>query len=99
MIIPSSIIGVIAMTSQHNTSIQEFEDRLRSQLKEITDRLCAVYHLSPDEETAINVGSRHGKPYVIKIDCQKMLADGCKFFLSNNGVWLTEMVLPEYFCE
>ena len=25
------------MTSQHNTSIQEFEDRLRSQLKEITD--------------------------------------------------------------
>ena len=39
------------MTSQHNTSIQEFEDRLRSQLKEITDRLCAVYHLSPDEAT------------------------------------------------
>ena len=51
MIIPPSIIGVIAMTSQHNTSIQEFEDRLRSQLKEITDRLCAVYHLSPDEAT------------------------------------------------
>lgn len=48
---------------------------------------------------AVNVGSRHGKPYVIKIDCQKMLADGCKFFLSNNGVWLTEKVLPEYFCE
>ena len=56
-------------------------------------------HLSPDEETAINVGSRHGKPYVIKIDCQKMLADGCKFFLSNNGVWLTEKVKPEYFMK
>jgi putative RNA 2'-phosphotransferase len=56
-------------------------------------------HLSPDEETAINVGSRHGNPYVIKIDCQKMLTDGCKFFISNNGVWLTEMVKPEYFCE
>lgn len=54
-------------------------------------------HLSLDEETAINVGSRHGKPFVIKIDCQKMLADGCKFFLSNNGVWLTEKVLPKYF--
>ena len=54
-------------------------------------------HLSPDEETAINVGSRHGKPFVIKIDCQKMLANGCKFFLSNNGVWLTEKVMPEYF--
>ena len=54
-------------------------------------------HLSQDEETAINVGSRHGKPYVIKIDCQKMLSDGCKFFLSNNGVWLTQKVMPEYF--
>lgn len=39
------------MTSQHNTSIQEFEDRLRSQLNEITDRLCAVYHLSPEVAT------------------------------------------------
>ncbi len=56
-------------------------------------------HLSQDEETAINVGSRHGKPYVIKIDCQKMLSDGCKFFLSNNGVWLTEKVKPEYFID
>ena len=56
-------------------------------------------HLSPDEETAINVGSRHGKPFVIKIDCQKMLDDDCKFFLSNNGVWLTESVNPEYFVQ
>lgn len=56
-------------------------------------------HLSPDEETAINVGSRHGKPFVIKIDCQKMLADDCKFFLSNNGVWLTESVNPDYFVQ
>lgn len=54
-------------------------------------------HLSADEQTAINVGSRHGKPFVIKIDCRKMLADGCKFYLSNNGVWLTETVKPEYF--
>ena len=43
--------------------------------------------------------ARHGKPYVIKIDCQKMLADGCKFFLSNNGVWLTEKVSLEYFID
>ena len=56
-------------------------------------------HLSPDEETAINVGSRHGKPFVIKIDCQKMLDDDCKFFLSNNGVWLTESVNPDYFVQ
>lgn len=54
-------------------------------------------HLSADEATAINVGKRHGTPFVIKIDCRKMLADGCKFYLSNNGVWLTKQVLPEYF--
>lgn len=56
-------------------------------------------HLSADEATAINVGKRHGTPFVIKIDCRKMLADGCKFYLSNNGVWLTKQVLPEYFID
>lgn len=54
-------------------------------------------HLSPDEQTAIKVGQRHGTPYVIRIDCRKMLADGCKFWLSNNGVWLTKEVAPQYF--
>lgn len=54
-------------------------------------------HLSADEATAIKVGSRHGTPFVIKIDCRQMLADGCKFYLSNNGVWLTKQVLPKYF--
>lgn len=54
-------------------------------------------HLSSDEATAINVGSRHGAAVVIKIDCRKMLADGCKFYLSNNGVWLTKQVLTKYF--
>jgi putative RNA 2'-phosphotransferase len=54
-------------------------------------------HLSADEATAVKVGSRHGSPLVIKIDCSKMVADGCKFYLSNNGVWLTKQVLPKYF--
>lgn len=39
------------MIQTDNSGIQEFKDRLRSQLNEITDRLCAVYHLSPDEAT------------------------------------------------
>ena len=56
-------------------------------------------HLSTDIKTAINVGSRHGTPYVIKVDSKKMHADGYKFFLSNNGVWLTDRILPEYFID
>ena len=54
-------------------------------------------HLSPDERTADSVGQRHGTPFVIKINCRKMLSDGCQFWLSNNGVWLTKEVKPEYF--
>ena len=56
-------------------------------------------HLSPDKETAMTVGSRHGTPYVICIDCKRMVSDGCKFWKSNNGVWLTEQVNPKYFKE
>ena len=54
-------------------------------------------HLSPDEQTAVKVGQRHGTPYVIRINCRKMMDDGCKFWLSNNGIWLTKEVKPEYF--
>lgn len=61
------------------------------------DRL--YVHLSPDFETAIKVGSRHGKPTVITIDCKKMVADGHKFYLSNNGVWLTGPIKPKYFIK
>ena len=53
-------------------------------------------HLSSDEETAIKVGSRHGKPVIYKINCQKMAQDGYRFFLSANHIWLTKAVTPEY---
>ncbi len=54
-------------------------------------------HLSKDEETAIKVGQRHGKPFVLKIDTKKMNEDGIKFYLSNNDVWLTDFVNKKYF--
>lgn len=54
-------------------------------------------HLSKDEETAVKVGKRHGKPAVLKIETGKMAEDGFKFYLSENGVWLTKSVPPEYF--
>lgn len=53
-------------------------------------------HLSADTETAINVGKRHGKPIVLKINAKAMYQDGHDFFLSENGVWLTDSVLPIY---
>jgi putative RNA 2'-phosphotransferase len=53
-------------------------------------------HLSKDYETATNVGGRHGKPIVLSIDAKKMHEHGMKFYVSNNGVWLTDFVPKEY---
>ncbi len=52
-------------------------------------------HLSQDEQTAIAVGQRHGKPVVLKINASLMHEQGFKFFQAENGVWLTEKVPPE----
>lgn len=53
-------------------------------------------HLSKDEQTAIKVGSRHGKPVVFEVSAGQMCRDGHLFWLSVNGVWLTKNVPPEY---
>ena len=53
-------------------------------------------HLSADIETAIKVGQRHGKPVVLKIKASEMFAKGFSFFLSDNGVWLTDAVPVEF---
>ncbi len=56
-------------------------------------------HLSKDLETARKVGSRRGKPVILAVDAGKMHGDGYTFFLSVNGVWLTDAVPPGYLSE
>lgn len=53
-------------------------------------------HLSKDERTAVSVGQRHGKPVVLVIKAGRMHEEGFQFFLSANGVWLTEKVPTDY---
>lgn len=53
-------------------------------------------HLSKDLATAMNVGGRRGTPVILTVNARKMHADGHAFYLSENGVWLTESVPPEY---
>lgn len=53
-------------------------------------------HLSVDYDTAVKVGSRHGKPVVYRIDAKEMDKDGYDFYLSLNGVWLTKAVPVKY---
>lgn len=56
-------------------------------------------HLSKDKETAEKVGSRHGKPHIFFVHSGKMYRAGYKFYLSENGVWLTKFVPPEFLGE
>jgi putative RNA 2'-phosphotransferase len=53
-------------------------------------------HLSSDLDTAIKVGRRHGKPFVFKVLAEEMYYDNFQFFISNNGVWLTDNVPTKY---
>lgn len=54
-------------------------------------------HLSADVEIAKSVGGRRkGDVTILSVDAKQMLADGYKFFLSDNGVWLVDAVNPKY---
>ena len=53
-------------------------------------------HLSKDIVTAEQVGKRHGKEVVYKVNAGQMYKNGYKFFLSVNNVWLTKEVPVKY---
>lgn len=53
-------------------------------------------HLSGDVATATKVGARRGRPVILAVDSGRMSRDGHAFFLSANGVWLTDAVPAEY---
>lgn len=77
----------------HGTATRFLESILRQGL--LPGRRQHV-HLSPDEETAVKVGQRHGKPAVLRIASGTMFDQGHVFYLSGNGVWLTEHVPPAF---
>lgn len=53
-------------------------------------------HLSENEKTAQAVGERHGKVVILVVRSEQMQQDGYQFFLSANGVWLTDHVPIKY---
>lgn len=77
----------------HGTAIQNFESILQSGIEK-RDR--HHVHLSYDVETAIKVGQRHGKPLIFEVDAAQMHIDNFHFYLSENGVWLTDYVPSKY---
>jgi len=53
-------------------------------------------HLSTVKTTALQVGQRHGKAILLAINALKMHEKGHLFYQSDNGVWLTDTIPPEY---
>ena len=53
-------------------------------------------HLSATAETATQVGVRRGRPVILEIDAAAMAADGHRFWITPNQVWLTDAVPPRY---
>ena len=53
-------------------------------------------HLSKDIETATKVGNRRGTAMILHIQSGVMYKEGYAFYLSANGVWLTDNVPARY---
>ena len=77
----------------HGT-VEPFLESIRAQ--GLVKRSRNHVHLSADEATARQVGQRRGKPIVLTIEARRMHAAGYSFFLSSNGVWLTDRVPVEF---
>ena len=73
----------------HGTATRFLDAILREGL---TKRQRHHVHLSADVATATNVGARHGRPVVLRVDAAAMAAAGHVFHRSENGVWLTDAV-------
>lgn len=53
-------------------------------------------HLSKDIKTASVVGGRRGVPVILEINSMKMQDEGYKFYISDNGVYLIDLVPSKY---
>lgn len=73
----------------HGTATRFLESIMREGLKPGERQ---HVHLSEDVQTTTAVGSRYGKPAVLRIEALRMHQQGFKYFQAENGVWLTEHV-------
>jgi len=77
----------------HGTAYSSLDAILENGLKKQSRQ---HVHLSADKETAVKVGSRHGKPVVLEVAALGMSREGFEFFLSENEVWLVDAVPREF---
>ncbi len=77
----------------HGTATRFLDRIFQEGLMPMTRLYC---HLSADIDTARTVGTRHGRPAVLRVNAAAMARDGHIFYRSENGVWLTDSVPPIY---
>ena len=82
--------AVVPPSVLYHGTVAAFLDSIREQglLKRSRNHV----HLSADVETAKRVGARRGKPVILTIQSNAMHESGHSFYLSANGVWLTDAV-------
>ncbi len=90
-------VAIPPVVLYHGTSLSAYEIIKKQGLKKMNRD---YVHLSKDIETARSVGLRHAKHEkslaILIIDCKRMLADGHKFYVAENGVWLADAVPAKY---
>ncbi|MDO4434960.1 MAG: RNA 2'-phosphotransferase [Cardiobacteriaceae bacterium] len=82
-------VKIPPMPLYHGTARHSLPSIMREGLKPMRRD---YVHLSVDRESAQKVGARHGKPIILEVNTITMMAEGYKFYQSDNGVWLTDRV-------
>lgn len=77
----------------HGTATRFLESIM---IQGLTKRQRHHVHLSADRTTAHAVGNRHGTLAMLHVDAAGMHEQGHDFYISANGVWLTDSVPAEY---
>ena len=77
----------------HGTATRFLDSILREGL---TKQSRHHVHLSEDLTVAGTVGRRYGKLVILDVDTQRMRDNGHVFYRSDNGVWLTDAVPPQF---
>jgi len=73
----------------HGTTVAALEAILREGLRPMQRQ---YVHLTPDADLARSVGSRHGKPCLVRVDARQAQAAGVVFYCANRSFWLAEQV-------
>ena len=80
----------------HGTTYESYQKIVKNGL----DKMRRLHvHLTDNKDVAYTVGKRYSKykePIILEIDSAAMHTDGYKFYLSENGVWLTDNVPSKY---